>query len=61
MPSTYKRKITKKKVFCKCFCTKEDGSSWDEYEVGESDTERVLLMTIENFDKEDTKEEYEEA
>jgi hypothetical protein len=33
------------------FCTKEDGSSSDEDEVGESDTERVLLTTIENFDK----------
>jgi hypothetical protein len=58
---TYKGKRTKKKVFKKSLCTKEDDSSSDEDEVSESETERVLFMEIENSDKEDTKEEYEEA
>jgi hypothetical protein len=58
---TYKGKRTKKKVFKKSFCTKEDYSSSDEDEVSESETERVLFMEIEDSDKEDTEEEYEEA
>jgi hypothetical protein len=58
---TYKGKRTKKKVFKKSFCTKEDCSSSDEDEVSESETERVLFMEIEDSDKEDTEEEYEEA
>jgi hypothetical protein len=58
---TYKGKRTKKKVFKKSLCTKEDDSSSDKDEVSESETERVLFMEIENSDKEDTKEEYEEA
>jgi hypothetical protein len=58
---TYKDKRTKKKVFNKSFCTKEDNSLLDEEEVSESETERVIFMALEDSDKEDTEEEYEEA
>jgi hypothetical protein len=58
---TYKGKGTTKKVFRKILCTKEDISSLDEDEVSDSETERVLFMVVEDFDKEDTEEEYEEA
>jgi hypothetical protein len=51
----YKGKRTKKKVFKKSLCTKEDNSSSDEDEVSESETERVLFMEVEDSDKEDTK------
>ena len=57
---TYKRKITTKKVFKKSLCTKEDISSSDEDEVSESETKRVIFMEIEDSNKEETKEEYEE-
>jgi hypothetical protein len=56
----YKGKRTKKKVFKKRFCTKKDSSSSDEDEVNESETKRVLFMAIEDSNKEDTEEEYEE-
>ena len=55
---TYKGKITTKKVFKKKFCTKEDISSSDE--VSDSETGRVLFMAVEDSDKEDSEEEYEE-
>ena len=58
---TYKGKITTKKVFKKIFCTKEDISSSDEYEVSDSETWRVLFMAVEDYDKEDSEEEIEEA
>ena len=58
---TYKGKRTTKKVFKKILCTKEDISSSNEDSVGDSETERVLFMTVEDFDKENTEEEYEEA
>jgi hypothetical protein len=58
---TYKGKRTTKKVFKKILCTKEDISSSDEDEVSDSETERVLFMEVEYFEKEDTKEEYKEA
>jgi hypothetical protein len=48
---TYKGKITTKKVFKKSFCTKEDISSSDDYEVSDSETGRVLFMVVEDFDK----------
>jgi hypothetical protein len=57
---TYKGKITTKNVFKKNFCTKEDISSSNEDEVSDSETGRVLFMAVEDFDKEDSKEEYEE-
>jgi hypothetical protein len=57
---TYKGKRTKKKVFKKFFYTKEDNTSLDEDEFSEIETERVLFMAIEDPDKEDTEEEYEE-
>ena len=56
---TYKGKKTTKKVFK--ICTKEDISSSDEDEVGDSETRRVLFMEIEDSDKQDFEEEYEEA
>jgi hypothetical protein len=56
---TYKGKRTTKKVFNKSLCTKENISSSDEDEVGE--TERVLFMAVDDSDKEDSEEEYEEA
>jgi hypothetical protein len=58
---TYKCKRTTKKVFKKILCTKEDISSSHEDEGGDSETERVLFMAIEDSDKEGTEEEYEEA
>jgi hypothetical protein len=58
---TYKGKITTKKVFKKSLCTKEDISSSDEDEVSDSETERVLFMAVEDFDKEESEEEYEVA
>jgi hypothetical protein len=57
---TYKGKRTTKKVFKKNFCTKEDISSSDEDEVSDSETERVLFMAVEDSDKEDSEETYEE-
>jgi hypothetical protein len=58
---TYKGKRTKNKSSKKSLCTKEDISSSDEDEVSNSETERVIFMAIEDFDKKDTEEEYEEA
>jgi hypothetical protein len=58
---TYKDKRTTKKVFKKRLCTKEDISSSDEDEVSESETERVIFKELEDSDKEETEEEYEEA
>jgi hypothetical protein len=58
---TYKGKRTKNKVVKKSVFTKEESSSSNEAEVSESETERVLFMAIEDSDKEDTEEEYEEA
>jgi hypothetical protein len=58
---TYKGKRTTKKVFKKNFCTKEDISSSDEDEVSDSETGRVLFMAVEDSDKEDFEEEYEES
>ena len=58
---TYKGKRTTKKVFMKTFCTKEDISSSDEDEVSDSETGRVLFMAVEESDKEDSKEKYEEV
>jgi hypothetical protein len=57
---TFKGKITTKKVFKKRLCTKEDISSSDEDEVSDSEIERVLLMAVEDSNKEDSEEEYEE-
>jgi hypothetical protein len=56
-----KEKRTTKKFFKKRLCTKEDTSSLDEDEVDDSETGRVLFMVVEDFDKEDFEEEYEEA
>jgi hypothetical protein len=47
----YKGKRTTKKFFKKRLFTKEDISSLDEDEVSDSETERVLLMVVEDFDK----------
>jgi hypothetical protein len=58
---TYKGKRTKKKVFNKKIYTKEDNSSLDEDEVSESETERVLFMEVEDSNKQDIEEEYEET
>jgi hypothetical protein len=58
---TYKGKRNTKKVLKKNFCTKEDISSSNEDEVSDSETGRVLYMAVEDFDKEDSEEEYEEA
>ena len=58
---TYKGKITIKKVFKKRLWNKKDISSSDEDEFNDSETERVLFMVVEDSDKEDSKEEYEEA
>jgi hypothetical protein len=57
---TYKGKGTKEKFFKKILCTKEDISSLDEDEVSDNETERVIFITVEDSDKEDTEEEYEE-
>jgi hypothetical protein len=58
---TYKGKRTTNKVFKKIFCTKEDILSSDEDEVSDSETGRVLLVAVEDSDKQDSEEEYEEA
>jgi hypothetical protein len=58
---TYKGKRTTKKDFKKRLCIKEDISSSDEDEISDSETGRVLFMAVKDFDKEDSKEEYEEA
>jgi hypothetical protein len=58
---TYKGKRTTKKCFKKILCTKEDISSSDEDEVSDSEIGRVLFMAVEDSDKEDSKEEYEEV
>jgi hypothetical protein len=58
---TYKGKRTKKKVFNKKLCTKEDISSSDEDEVSDNKTQRVLFMEVEESDKEESEEEHEEA
>jgi hypothetical protein len=58
---TYKVKRTTNKVFKKILCTKEDISSSDEDEVNDSEMERVLFMSVEESNKEYTKEEYEEV
>ena len=58
---TCKGERTKKKVFKKIFCTKEDSSSSDEDEVSESETKRVIFMEIEKYDKENREEEYEDG
>jgi hypothetical protein len=58
---TYKGKRTTKKVFNKILCTKEDISSSDEDEVSDSEMRIVLFMAVEESDKEDFEEEYEEA
>jgi hypothetical protein len=57
----YKGKRTKKKIFKKILCTKEDRSSSNEDEVSDSNKERVLLMEVEYSDEEGSEEEYEEA
>jgi hypothetical protein len=58
---TYKGKRTTKKVFKKNLYTKEDISSSYEDEVSDNEIGRVLFMAVKDFDKEDSKEEYEEA
>jgi hypothetical protein len=58
---TYKGKRTTKKLFKKILCTKEDISSSDKDEVSDREIERVLFMEVEDFDKEDSEEEYEEG
>jgi hypothetical protein len=58
---TYKGKININNFFKKSLCTKEDISSSDEYEVSDIETQRVLFMAVEDSDKEDSEEEYEEA
>ena len=58
---TYKGKSTTKKVFKKILYTKEDISSSYEDEVSDSETRRVLFMAVKDYDKEDSKEEYEEV
>jgi hypothetical protein len=57
---TYKGKRTTKKDFKKSLCTKEEISSSDEDEASDSETERVLFMAVEDSDKEDFEEKYEE-
>jgi hypothetical protein len=58
---TYKGRRTIKNFFKKILCTKEDISSSDEDEVSDSETKRVLFMAVEDPDKEDSEEEYEEV
>jgi hypothetical protein len=55
----YKGKITTIVFFKKILCTKEDISSSNEDEVSDSETERVILMEVEDSNKEDSEEEYE--
>src|SRR5690606_9189661 len=57
----YKGKRTTKKYFKKRLCMKEDISSLDENEISDSETGRVLFMVVKDYNKEDSKEEYEEA
>jgi hypothetical protein len=57
---TYKGKRTTKKVFKKSLCTKEDISSLEEDEVSESEIERVLFMEVEDSDKEESEEEFDQ-
>jgi hypothetical protein len=58
---TYKGKRTTKKAYKKSLCTKEDISSSDEYEVSDNETKRFIFIAVEDSDKEDIEEEYEEA
>ena len=58
---TYKGKRTTKKLFKKSLYTKEDISSSDEDEVNDSEIERVIFMELEDSDKQDSEEEYEEV
>jgi hypothetical protein len=58
---TYKKKRTTKKDFKKILCTKEDNSSSYEDEFSDSETGKGLFIEIKDSDKEDSKEEYEEA
>jgi hypothetical protein len=58
---TYKGKRTAKKDFKKILCIKEDISSSNEDEIGDSETGRVLFMAVKDSKKEDSEEEYEEA
>jgi hypothetical protein len=58
---TYKDKRTTNKDFKKSLCIKEDISSSDEDEISDSETGRILFMAVKDSDKEDFKEEYEEA
>jgi hypothetical protein len=53
---TYKGKRTTKKIFKKSLSTKEEISSSNEYEVIDSETERVIFMAIKDSDKEDSEE-----
>jgi hypothetical protein len=59
--NSYKGRITTHKVFKKSLCTKEDISSSDEDEVSDSDIGRVLFMEVKDYEKQDSKEDYEEA
>jgi hypothetical protein len=58
---TYKGKRTTKKDFMKILCIKEDISSSDEDEISHSETGRVIFMAVKDSEKEDSKEDYEEA
>jgi hypothetical protein len=58
---TYKGKRTTNKDFKKSLCIKENISSSDEDEIGDSETGRVLFMAVKDSDKEDFEEEYEES
>ena len=49
------------KDFKKILCIKEDISSLDENVISNSETGRVLFMTVKYSNKEDSKEEHEEA
>jgi hypothetical protein len=57
----YKGKRTKKKAFKKILCTKEDISSLDEDEVSDNEMTRVLFMAVEDSNKQDSEEKYEES
>jgi hypothetical protein len=58
---TYKGKRTTKKDFKKSLFVKEDISSSDEDEIGDSETGRVIFMAVKDSDNEDSEEEYEEV
>jgi hypothetical protein len=58
---TYKGKRTTKKYFKKILCIKEDISSSDEDEINDSEIGRVLFMAVNDSEKEDFEEEYEES